>query len=228
MSAEGTSSSIRRMLSATASAALQRLAPELIATSRALHARGWALATSGNFSARLDEGAIVITASGLDKGDITEAGLLSVDMDGAPIAPAGLRPSAETALHLALYRRFPAAGAALHVHAPAATTLSAIVGAGGEVRLEGWEMLKALDGVTTHDHVEIVPVVDNDQDTRRLAARADERLGRVPSAHAYLIAGHGLYTWARGVAEARHNVEALEFLLDCELRRRQIAGGDAG
>jgi methylthioribulose-1-phosphate dehydratase len=210
------------MDSAIPSADRQRLAAEIVAASRAFWARGWAPATSGNFSARLAEGAILITASGLDKGDLTEGGLLTVDLDGSPVPPSLGQPSAETALHVALYRRFQAASSVLHVHSPAATTLSM---EGAEVRLEGWEMLKALAGVSTHEHVEIVPVVDNDQDTRRLAARAGERLDRLPGAHAYLIAGHGLYTWGRSVAEARRHVEALEALFDLELRRRMFQGG---
>jgi methylthioribulose-1-phosphate dehydratase len=204
---------------------VQRLAAEIVAASRAFWARGWAPATSGNFSARLGGSAILLTASGLDKGDLTEEGLLTVGLDGSPLPPSLGRPSAETALHLALYQRFPAAHAVLHVHSPAATTLSMLAGAGAEVRLEGWEMLKALAGVTTHEHVEIVPVVGNDQDTRRLAARADERLDRLPDAHAYLIAGHGLYTWGGSIAEARRHVEALEALFDHELRRRMVQGG---
>jgi methylthioribulose-1-phosphate dehydratase len=204
------------------------IAAQLVAVSRRFHAHGWAAATSSNFSARVDAATIVITASGLDKGELTEDGLLRVDLDGTLVERDGSagRPSAETVLHTSLYRRFAGAGAVLHVHAPAATTLSALVGAGGEVRLSGWEMLKALDEVATHEHVEIVPVVENDQDIRRLAARAGERLDALPTAHAYLIAGHGLYTWGRSVAEARRHVEALEHLFECELRTR-IAGGGA-
>ena len=210
---------------ATSMTSAQSLAAEIVAASRAFWARGWAPATSGNFSARLDDGAVLVTASGLDKGELDEGGLLTVDHHGAPTPPSPGRPSAETALHLALYRRFPDALAVFHVHSPAATTLSRVVGPGSEVRLEGWELLKALSGVSTHEHVEVVPVVDNDQDTRRLAAHADERLDRLPGAHAYLIAGHGLYTWGRSVAEARRHVEALEALFDQELRRRMILGG---
>jgi methylthioribulose-1-phosphate dehydratase len=212
------------MTSPVPSADVQRLAQELVAVSRAFFARGWALATSSNFSARLGDGAILVTASGLDKGDLTEEGLISIDLGGAPLALSQGRPSAETALHIGLYRRFPEASAVLHVHAPAATALSAVAGGGGEVRLEGWEMLKALSGVTTHEHVEVVPVIANSQDTQRLAAQADERLDHLPGAHAYLIAGHGLYTWGRSVAEARRHVEALELLFDCELRRRMVQG----
>jgi methylthioribulose-1-phosphate dehydratase len=105
----------------------------------------------------------------------------------------------------------------LHVHAPATTVVS-LVGRDA-MTLSGYEMLKALAGVTTHNHVETIPVVPNDQDTARLAEIADDFLDRSPRAHAYLIAGHGIYTWGRSVAEARRHVEALEFLFECELRR---------
>jgi len=208
--------------------ALKRLSGEIVSVSRTFHARGWALATSGNFSARVGSGVVVITASGFDKGELTEEGLLCIDLDGSsllPPEPRGARPSAETPLHVGLYRRFPTAGAVLHVHAPAATTLSAMTGGGGAVRLQRWEMLKALAGVATHDHEEIIPVIDNDQDTERLAARAAERLSALPDAHAYLVAGHGLTTWGRSVGEARRHVEALEHLFDCELRRATAEGG---
>jgi methylthioribulose-1-phosphate dehydratase len=205
-------------------AARRRISLEIVALSRAMYARGWALATSSNFSARLGEGAVIITASGLDKGELDEDGLLCLDLEGQPLGGHG-RPSAETPLHLGLYRRFPGAGAVIHVHAPAATTISAMTGGGGEVRLARWEMLKALEGVSTHEHEEVVPVIDNDQDTVRLAARAAERLDALPGAHAYLVAGHGLTTWGRSVAEARRHVEALEHLFECELRRLTAQGG---
>jgi methylthioribulose-1-phosphate dehydratase len=201
---------------------LERLADELVAVSRSLHARGWALATSGNFSARIDASTILITASGLDKGELTTEGLLQVDLEGAVLSPSKAQPSAETALHTSLYRRYSGVGAVLHVHSPAATTLSML---SDEVRLSGWEMMKALARVTTHAHVEVVPVVENDQDTSRLAARAAERLDAAPASHAYLIAGHGLYTWGRSLSEARRHVEALEFLFDCELRRMAASRG---
>jgi methylthioribulose-1-phosphate dehydratase len=208
-------------------ASRQRISLEIVALSRAMYARGWALATSGNFSARLGEGAVIITASGQDKGDLDEDGLLCLDLEGRPLGAASpaARPSAETPLHLGLYRRFPGARAVIHVHAPAATTISAMIGGGGEVRLAHWEMLKALGGVTTHEHEEAVPVIDNDQDTTRLTARAGERLDALPGAHAYLVAGHGLTTWGRTVAEARRHVEALEHLFECELRRMTAQGG---
>jgi methylthioribulose-1-phosphate dehydratase len=190
---------------------------ELAATGRAFSARGWVPATSGNFSRRIGEAAVLVTASGTEKGELTPADFLRIDLDGAPLDELGPRPSAEAPLHGAIYRRFAGARAVLHVHAPATTAIS--LGRRDAVTLTGYEMLKALAGVTTHEHVETIPIVPNDQDTTRLAAAAGDQLDRTPDAHAYLIAGHGLYTWGSSVAEARRHVEALEFLFECELRR---------
>ena len=82
-------------------------------------ARHWVPATSGNFSARIDENTIAITRSGTDKGALTRADMLVVDLD-APDP----RASAEAPLHYALYRDFPAVNAIFHIHSPSASVLS--------------------------------------------------------------------------------------------------------
>jgi methylthioribulose-1-phosphate dehydratase len=75
-------------------------------------------------------------------------------------------------------------------------------------------MVKGLDGVTTHEHREWIPIVDNDQDMTRLARRVRGVLGKSPAAHAFLIHRHGLYTWGRTLADAERHVEILEFLFE--------------
>ncbi len=192
---------------------------ELIAAGRAFDARGWMPATSGNLSARLADGRIAITASGVHKGALDADGILLLDPDGHAEA-AGPRPSAETALHLTIYRRDPALHAVLHVHAPAATVLSRLHR--DEVVLHDYELLKALAGIETHEAHITLPVFPNDQDIPRLAARLDAWLDTRGTTHGCLIAGHGLYAWGRSVAEARRHVEALEFLFDCELRQHRM------
>src|SRR5271165_3117220 len=93
---------------------LSTVAESLCATARWCYTKGWVPATSGNFSLR--QGArILITASGLDKGTLTPAGLMEVDIEGRVVNGLG-RPSAETRLHLVLYKARPNAGAILHVH----------------------------------------------------------------------------------------------------------------
>jgi methylthioribulose-1-phosphate dehydratase len=191
-------------------------AAEVVRLGRIFGLRGSVPATSGNFSVRAGPRGIAITRSGPDKGELTEADVLAADIDAPP--PAGA--SAETALHLALYRVDPEVGAVVHTHADAAAILSRVHAADGAVELSGWELLKALRGVTTHEARVSIAVFPNDQDIPALAARVTA--GLPAGAVAYLIAGHGLYAWGRTGAEAQRHAVALEHLLFCELERRKI------
>jgi 2,3-diketo-5-methylthio-1-phosphopentane phosphatase/methylthioribulose-1-phosphate dehydratase len=195
------------------SGAVEAAKSAVAALARACHARGWAQATSGNFSVRVGPDSFAITASGLDKGRVDASGALLVGVDGRPLE-AG-RPSAETPLHAALYRRFPGAGAVAHTHSVAGTVLSRRYAPRGELILSGYEMQKAVSGVTTHETALRLPVLANSQDMEELAARVDKTLG--PDTPAYLVAGHGLTTWAADAESALRQAEGLEFLLACEL-----------
>ena len=197
---------------------LQSAVESLCATARWCYRRGWVPATSGNFSVRAS-GRVLVTASGLDKGTLAPSGLIEVDLDGRVLAGTG-KPSAETGLHLVLYRDRPAAGAILHVHTIWNTLLSAHYEAAGCLPIEGYELLKGLAGVTTHAHLEQVPILENSQDYADLSDRLADALRKYPNAHGVLLSRHGLYTWGESVAEARRHLEALEFLFEVEGRRR--------
>jgi methylthioribulose-1-phosphate dehydratase len=184
-----------------------------------LHNQGWVPATSGNFSARLDAQTLAITVSGRHKGELTLDDIMLADMQGRSLE-AGKRPSAETLLHTQLYLRFPDAGAVLHTHSMNATLISRLCK--GEVLLEDYELLKAFEGIDTHESTLVVPVFENDQDIARLAQRADAYLDTHPRVHGYLIQGHGLYTWAKDVKSALYYLEAFEYLFACELKLREI------
>ena len=190
---------------------------ELCATARSCYARGWAPATSGNFSVRWGS-RIAITPTGLDKGVLAPEDLLEIDMNGTVLGGRG-RPSAETSLHTVIYRERAHARAILHVHTIWNTLLSGKFEAAGYVSVAGYELLKGLAGVATHDHTERVPVIANTQDYAVLAGQLDEVLRANPGAHGVLLSRHGLYTWGESVAEARRHLEALEFLFEVEGRR---------
>lgn len=195
----------------------------LIAAGRFFHARGWVPATAGNFSCRAGAASILVTASGCHKGELTARDFLRVDLAGAT-RDRRRRASAETLLHCQIYRRLPEVGAVLHVHSPASTVLSRQC---DNLRLADYELLKILEGIETHATTVDVPVFENDQDIARLAAVVDAQMAGGRARHAYLIRGHGLYAWGRSVAQARHRVEALEFLFECELlSRRQSNSGN--
>jgi methylthioribulose-1-phosphate dehydratase len=199
------------------------LLEELIAFGRQAAARGWLPATSGNLSFRAGD-ACFVTRSGADKGNLSNADLIGVPLDGgvSPETMAGLRVSAETPLHVERYRSDPAIGAVLHVHTVAATVLSRADATRGAVRIEGYEMQKALEGVATHEGALELPVFENAQDTAALALRVRERIGAGAAVPGYLLAGHGMYAWGKTLTEARRHVEGLEFLLCCALEERRI------
>ena len=198
-------------------------AEALCTTARWCYARGWVPATSGNFSVR-DHGAarMLISPSGLDKGMMMRADLLETDLDGRSADPAK-KPSAETGLHSVIYRDRPGAFAILHVHTIWNTLLSGRFAESGYVRLEGYELLKGLAGVTTHEYRGRVPILENSQDYDLLAADLATTLREFADAHGVLLSRHGLYTWGKSVAEARRHLEALEFLFEVEGRRIMIA-----
>jgi len=191
-----------------------RRAAELIDAGRELYARGMVPATSGNFSARLSDGDILITVSGAHKGRLDESQLMLIDAAGHSLD--GRRPSAETALHVQIYRRFPDSHAVLHPHPVNATLLSRLDS--GHRVLAGYELLKALPGIDSHDTGVVIPNFPNDQDIERLAQRVEDYMAQHGPVVGYLISGHGFYTWGASVGDALRHVEALDFLFECELR----------
>ena len=199
---------------------LAHCAGEIIVNVRELSARGWTPATSSNFSRRIDERHAAITVSGRDKGRLTESDIMVVDLEGAPVATSH-RPSAETLLHTQLYKRFPEIGCVLHTHSQTQTVASRLYAGMCHVHLEGYELLKAFTGNTTHEMSLELPVLPNTQDMHTLAAQVDALLDR-QDMWGYLIDGHGLYAWGRDMPEARRHLEAFEFLLGCELELRRL------
>ncbi|MBK1672024.1 methylthioribulose-1-phosphate dehydratase [Ectothiorhodospira shaposhnikovii] len=195
-------------------------AAQLISAGSFFYHRGWMPATAGNLSARLDDHRMVITESGRNKGELGHDGLMMVDLDGNVLSP-GKQPSAETFLHIILYRRSPRIGAVIHTHSVSATVLSRIV-EGTELTLTDCEVLRTLPGIACRDASITLPIFGNDQDIPQLAAQVDDHMNRHPDTPGYLIEGHGFYAWGRDVAEARHHVEAFEFLFDCELQLRSL------
>jgi methylthioribulose-1-phosphate dehydratase len=195
------------------------LAEQLAEVGRHCYERGWALGTSGNFSAvvRTDPLTLAITTSGVDKGLLDSSHIVAIDEHGRVLQGSGT-PSAEVTLHLAIVRS-RGAGAVLHTHSVWSTILSEAATDGG-LEIQGYEMLKGLDGVRTHEHRERLPIVQNTQDWTAAAPRIETMLREHPEAHGFLIRGHGLYTWGKDLAEAKRQVEILEFLFEVMGRKR--------
>ncbi|MCW1245813.1 methylthioribulose 1-phosphate dehydratase [Pseudomonas sp. SAICEU22] len=198
----------------------EQLAQQIIDAGRFLYGRGWSPATSSNYSTRLSADQALLTVSGKHKGQLCIDDVLATDLDGNSLEP-GKKPSAETLLHTQLYRWRPQIGAVLHTHSVNATVLSRLTGE-AFIDFEDYELQKAFSGVTTHESCVRVPIFDNDQDITRLAAKVQPWLDAHPDCVGYLIRGHGLYTWGPGMNDALRQIEAFEFLFECELKTRAL------
>ncbi|MCG8393246.1 MAG: methylthioribulose 1-phosphate dehydratase [Pseudomonadales bacterium] len=202
-------------------AAYREASRALAATGQRIYQHGWSPATSSNYSVRLNATHAAITRSGKDKGLLRETDIMAVDMDGKPATDG--KPSAETLLHTQVYRRLPDIGAVLHTHSHASTVLT-MHWPGNSITLEGYELLKALEGYNTHESRLVIPVFENTQDIAALADDVDRAMADGSITHAYLIRGHGLYTWAGDLPTCYRQLEALETLLAIELDRRRLSG----
>lgn len=198
----------------------QHLSQAIIDAGRFLYGRGWSPATSSNYSARLTSAELLLTVSGRHKGELTADDLLAVDMHGNSLEE-GKRPSAETLLHTQLYRWKPEIGAVLHTHSVNATVLSHVALADSLVFAD-YELQKAFSGISSHESQVLVPIFDNDQDIAALATRVQPWLDEHPDCVGYLIRGHGLYTWGETMSDALRQIEAFEFLFECELKMRAL------
>ena len=201
----------------------QQSAALLAEISRTLYARGWVLGTSGNFSAVVsrDPLRLAISPSGVDKGSLSADRILLIDEHAKVVSEHSAKPSDECPLHIrvALER---GAGAVLHTHSIWSTTLSDLHAADGGVSLEGYEMLKGLAGVRTHEHREWLPIIENSQDMTTLADTVSRVLRENAGIHGFTLRRHGLYTWGKDLAEAKRHCEIIEFLLEAIGRTRLL------
>jgi len=201
------------------------VASGLAAVAKGFHARGWLLGTSGNLSAVVQREPLrlAMSPSGVDKGELRPEQLLSIDENGKIVSAHDGKPSDESLLHLRIVKDRGAA-AVLHTHSVWNTILSDLYASEGGVTIEGYEMLKGLQGVRTHEHTEFLPIIENSQEMPALADRVGQTLSKYDGAHGFLLRRHGLYSWGQTLAEARRHIEILEFLLETMGRTLRIKG----
>ena len=191
-----------------------RAASALCEYGRILYSRGWSTATSSNYSVRLNDACCALTSSGKHKGELAPKDILAVDWQGNALTDG--KPSAETLLHTQLYQRDSDIGAVLHTHSPVAVVLSQ-VWQSDAISLTGWELQKAFAGEDSHEGTVTFPLFANHQDIHRLATLVEDTMQQQGQGHAYLIRGHGVYTWGKDLASCFRHLEALENLLGYQL-----------
>ena len=204
------------------------LAESLAAVAKGFHARGWLLGTSGNLSAVVQREPLrlAMSPSGVDKGELAADQVLSIDENARITSAHGGKPSDESLLHIRIVKE-RGAGAVLHTHSIWNTILSDLYASEGGVAIDGYEMLKGLQGVRTHEHTEWLPIIDNSQDMPALAEIVGRTLSEHKEAHGFLLRRHGLYSWGDNLAQAKRHIEILEFLLETMGRTSLIKGKHA-
>lgn len=195
----------------------------LLDIARDFHARGWMSGTAGNLSARIDAEHFWITASGKPKGRLDNDDFLLVRVADAMVVEkrrAEDKPSAETAIHAALYRRFEEARACLHGHTVSACLAAERARKGAtSLRLPPIEMIKGFDIWQQSPKVDL-PLFDNTLDVAKLAKTVDQRFRKAkPAVTALMVRGHGPTVWGAGLQEAYNRFEILDFLLEYLARR---------
>ena len=187
---------------------------ELISCIHFLHSQGFAPATSSNYSFKPDYGDYFhISVSGIDKAAFRKNHFMQVDMSGIPITDTR-KPSAETLLHAMIYQQAPNTKCVLHTHSVYNTVLSTAYQKAGHLSLSGFEVLKGLKGISTHDTTIQIPIFENSQDMPALVDTITPCWEKYPLFQGFLLAGHGLYTWGESIAEAKRQIEVFEFLFE--------------
>lgn len=190
-----------------------------------IHRKGWATGTGGNFSAVLTRQplTLLMAPSGVDKGLIKVDDLIEVNANAVVTVGDG-QASAETLVHLAIAEETQA-GAILHTHSIFNTLLSEADVDLGYLHLQGYEMLKGLEGIHTHNATVSIPILPNSQDMVQISHEIRMLLKATQPFYGVLLAGHGLYTWGNTLFQARRHLEILEFLFELTYHKRLLHAG---
>jgi len=198
-------------------ATFEQAAQEIVQVGAFLNQAKLCPATAGNFSMRLNENLIAVTASGKHKGELTADDILTVDLKGK-VQGSNKKPSSETLLHTMLYTLYPQIGAVLHTHSVAAVVLSRLSDSQSLFVTEGYEIHKVFPGIQSHESRIETPIFENSQDMPKLAAKITAYLREHPNVYGFLLRGHGFYTWGRDMKEAKIRIEAFEHLFESETK----------
>jgi methylthioribulose-1-phosphate dehydratase len=185
-----------------------------------LNNKGWSAATGTNYSFLLDpeRQKYWVSISGKDKAYFTPNDFMEVFLDGSVSeAHQHLKPSAENLLHATIYKLATDATIVLHSHSAHLTVLSGWLTQKGEkhIKIEGYEVQKAIGSCKTHEAAILLPIFDNTQDMEQLSKAIEDRWDECLAAQGFAIAKHGFYTWGKSLPEAKRQLEAYEFLFEC-------------
>lgn len=185
----------------------KKLAESLVWAGRKLAERRMIAGTDGNLSARQASGTLLITPSGVRKGDLTVDQLIETDPDGHPLG--GGQPSSEIAMHLAVYRERPDVMAAVHAHPPHATAFAA---AGHELPYD----------ILPEAVLFLGPIPLTEYAPPGTAEVPKSLMPYIKTANVFLLRNHGVLTLGRDVHEAYNRHETVERLAEIIILANQL------
>lgn len=169
---------------------------DIIEAGNKLYAAGYVAANDGNITAKMADGTVWCTPTGVSKGGMSEDMLVRVDAEGN-IIEGNLRVSSEIALHLAIYRENPDLGGIVHAHGPGATAWAAYG--------KPWDLAISLDSALSLGVVPCVPFAITGS-----RALAESAAPYCKNHTAVLLEHHGAVTWGNTVTQAMFRTEVLE------------------
>jgi len=204
----------------------KKLAQDLLDTILFFNKKDWSPATSTNYSVRSSNPQeYIISRSGVDKSKFELSDLIKINPQGEVLSQflqPGVKSSAETEIHTAIYEKYPQINCVLHTHSVLGTILSQKFVKEKHITFSGFEIQKGLDGNTTHELESVLPIVPNSQVMSDILKNIDHHFTEQPQIHGFLIAGHGLYTWGKDIATAKRHIETYEFLFECYYKMRSL------
>ena len=168
----------------------------ILEVGRRLYQRGYVCANDGNISARMEDGTVWMTPTGVSKGFMTEDMLVRMSPDGEVLE--GTWPvTSESAMHLAIYRERPDVGGIVHAH-PAATVAYAAQG-------KPFDLAISLDAALQVGYVPCAPYA-----TTGSPELAESAARFCRDANVTLLEHHGALAWGRDAIAALYRMECLE------------------
>jgi methylthioribulose-1-phosphate dehydratase len=196
---------------------------QLIEAAALFYQKNWMVGTAGNLSARLNDNSFWITASGKNKGELTEKDFIRIALDGTILEQptSDIKPSAETSIHQAIYTCFPDAKACYHVHSIEANIISRFTEK-NTLKLPSIEMLKGLGIWEENPHIEM-PLFDNHFHVPDIAKEITQTFSSTPpKVPLLLIRNHGITVWANSFTTARNYIEIIEYIFRYMILARQL------
>ncbi len=179
-----------------------------------LYKQGYVVSNDGNISVRISPDTIVVTPTGVSKGDMNPDMMVVMDLDGNVISK-GLRgPSSEVKMHLRVYRENPDVTAVVHAH-PIYATSFAIAGVPLDKPILSEAMLQV--GVVPVAHYAKPGTTDV----------PDSIAPFVKDYAAVMLSNHGVLTWGSDLEQALARMEVVENYAKVTLVVNQI-GSERG